>query len=86
MTEQPRASDFPPEAAPPIEDELVRKPAEQDEDDFVRKPAEQDEDIAAEHDDLTVGEQERGGPEGTAEDESPQGYGGADLPDHADKG
>jgi hypothetical protein len=74
MTEQPRASDFPPEAAPPIEDELVHKPAEQDED------------IAAEHDDLTVGEQERGGPEGTAEDESPQGYGGADLPDHADKG
>ncbi|HZM84828.1 MAG TPA: hypothetical protein VFC19_54595 [Candidatus Limnocylindrales bacterium] len=71
MTEQPRPSDFPPEAAPPIDDE------------HRNEPAEQDEDIAAEHDDLTVGEQERGGPEGTAEDESPQGYGGADLPGHA---
>ena len=79
MTEQPSASDFPPEAAPPIDDENHpehHEPAEPVE------PAEQEGDIAAEHDDLTVGEQERGGPEGTAEDESPQGYGGADLPGH----
>jgi hypothetical protein len=43
---------------------------------------EQNEDIAVEHDDLTVGDQKRGGPGGTAEDESPEGYGGADLPGH----
>jgi hypothetical protein len=74
MIEQPRTGDFPPEAAPPIEGEPLSEPANPvDADD-------QEGDIAAEHDDLTVGDQERGGPEGTAEDESPKGYGGGDLP------
>lgn len=68
MNEQARKGDFPPEAEPPVDDE------------FREQLEEQDADIAAEHDDLTVGEQERGGPEGTPEDESPEGYGGADLP------
>jgi hypothetical protein len=68
MNEQARKGDFPPEAAPPVDDELLEELEERDAD------------IAAEHDDLTVGEQERGGPEGAAEDEAPQGYGGADLP------
>ena len=72
MNEQPRLSDFPPEAAPPVDDEIRNEPEE---------PEAQSEDFAAEHDDLTVGEQERGGPEGVDEEESPRGYGGADLPD-----
>jgi hypothetical protein len=37
-------------------------------------------DFASEHRDLTVGDGERGGPEGIPESESPDGYGGADLP------
>jgi hypothetical protein len=36
-------------------------------------------DFAEEHQDLTVGDGERGGPEHTPERESPKGYGGADL-------
>lgn len=64
-------SDFPPEAAPPVDDE------------FRDELEGQDGDIAAEHNDLTVGEQERGGPEGIDEDESPEGYGGADMPERS---
>lgn len=71
MIEQPRTGDFPPEAAPPIEGEPLSEPV---------NPGDDGGDIAAEHDDLTVGDGERGGPEGTAEDESPRGYGGGDLP------
>ena len=74
MSEQARKGDFPPEAAPPVDDEFREELSE------LSELEEQDADIAAEHDDLTVGEQERGGPEGTAEDESPKGYGGGDLP------
>ena len=73
-TEQPRTGDFPPESAPPIEGEPLSEPVNPIGD------GEDEGDIAAEHNDLTVGEQERGGPEGTAEDESPKGYGGGDLP------
>lgn len=36
-------------------------------------------DFAEEHRDLTVGDAERGGPEGIPENESPRGYGGADI-------
>lgn len=36
-------------------------------------------DFATEHNDLTVGDLTRGGPEGLVEPESPRGYGGADL-------
>jgi hypothetical protein len=36
-------------------------------------------DFATEHCDLTVGDRERGGPEGLPEPESPKGYGGADI-------
>lgn len=36
-------------------------------------------DFAEEHRDLTVGDGERGGPEGIPEYESPRGYGGADI-------
>lgn len=36
-------------------------------------------DFATEHCDLTVGDHERGGPEGVPEPESPKGYGGADI-------
>lgn len=39
-------------------------------------------DFASEHQSLTVGDNERGGPEGVTETESPRGYGGADLKDH----
>jgi len=36
-------------------------------------------DFASEHCDFTVGDRERGGPEGVPEPESPKGYGGADI-------
>lgn len=36
-------------------------------------------DFAEEHQDLTVGDGERGGPEGVPENESPKGYGGMDY-------
>lgn len=39
-------------------------------------------DFANEHQSMTVGDSERGGPEGITESESPRGYGGADLKDH----
>jgi len=42
--------------------------------------AEAEGDFALEHRDLTVGDRERGGPEGVPESESPEGYGGADIP------
>jgi hypothetical protein len=40
---------------------------------------EEEPDFAYEHRDLTVGDGERGGPEGVPESESPKGYGGADF-------
>ncbi|WP_117210757.1 hypothetical protein [Allorhizocola rhizosphaerae] len=40
---------------------------------------EREPDFAEEHQDLTVGDGERGGPEHKPERESPKGYGGADL-------
>jgi len=36
-------------------------------------------DFASEHQDLTVGDRDRGGPEHAPEPESPKGYGGADF-------
>jgi hypothetical protein len=36
-------------------------------------------DFADEHNDLAVDDEQRGGPEHTTEDESPKGYGGADV-------
>jgi hypothetical protein len=36
-------------------------------------------DFATEHCDFTVGDHDRGGPEGVPESESPKGYGGADI-------
>jgi len=41
--------------------------------------ADADADFATEHCDFTVGDRERGGPEGIPEPESPKGYGGADI-------
>lgn len=46
---------------------------------LVGRGSEPEPDFAEEHRDMTVGQGERGGPEGSPEPESPRGYGGADL-------
>jgi hypothetical protein len=50
------------------------EPRDDTEHELEREP-----DFAEEHQDMTVGDRERGGPEHTPERESPKGYGGADM-------